>query len=33
VFRKEMLFSFSLYMVLDLLSSFEEGDGKGFPEI
>jgi hypothetical protein len=33
VFRREVLFSFSEYKVLDLLSSFEKGDGKGFPEI
>ena len=28
-----MLFSYSVYKVLDLLSSFKEGDGKGFAEI
>jgi hypothetical protein len=33
VFRREVLFSFSVYKVLDLLRSFEEGDEKGFPEI
>jgi hypothetical protein len=33
VFRREVHLSFSVYKVLDMLSSFEEGDGKGFPEI
>jgi hypothetical protein len=32
-FDREVLFSYSVFKVLDLLSSFEEGDGKGFPEI
>jgi hypothetical protein len=33
MFRREVLFSYSIYKVLDLLSSFEEEDGKRFPEI
>jgi hypothetical protein len=31
--EKRRAFSYSVYKVLDLLSSFEEGTGKGFPEI
>jgi hypothetical protein len=31
--RKIIFFLLSVNVVLDLLSSFEEGDGKGFAEI